>query len=448
MVRLAEGRREEQVTWEKFDRRKTAAMGIYKRGGVYWYRFNWNGERIRESTKVSDARAARQIEAAHRLALAKGEVGIREPMSTPTLRYFAEHDFVPYIEAHFADKPNTVAYYKFGVKRLADFAMLAEARLDSITAKHITAYIEQRRSEGLEVSSINRQLEVLRRIFKIAIEWGAVEKALPRVSMLPGEKRRERVLSPKEETSYFEAANRIGDGILKAYGLALKGIRATMRGEEPIKPTDPYLLRDLTTILIECALRPEEAYRLRWDQMRDGSVWITHGKTENARRVIPVPPRAAAVLDMRRTAVAGSDWVFSAPTASGHVEQSTIKKSHVKACKLSGVDYFPPYTLRHTCLTRWAEVMDPYTLAYLAGHSDFSTTRRYVHPRRETVLSAMNRAQTAQGVGTNRAQQQKSTGEGPEEKSTQTVGRARVSWRARRDSNPRPIGSKPIALSS
>jgi hypothetical protein len=41
--------------------------------------------------------------------------------------------------------------------------------------------------------------------------------------------------------------------------------------------------------------------------------------------------------------------------------------------------------------------MDPYTLAYLAGHSDFGTTRRYVHPQAETVLAAMERAQGAEG---------------------------------------------------
>ena len=49
--------------------------------------------------------------------------------------------------------------------------------------------------------------------------------------------------------------------------------------------------------------------------------------------------------------------------------------------------------------------MDPYTLAYLAGHSDFATTRRYVHPRTKTVLEAIGRAERSQGghklVGTN-----------------------------------------------
>jgi hypothetical protein len=36
--------------------------------------------------------------------------------------------------------------------------------------------------------------------------------------------------------------------------------------------------------------------------------------------------------------------------------------------------------------------MDPYTLAYLAGHSDFATTKRYVHPQTRTVREAMQRA--------------------------------------------------------
>jgi hypothetical protein len=40
--------------------------------------------------------------------------------------------------------------------------------------------------------------------------------------------------------------------------------------------------------------------------------------------------------------------------------------------------------------------MDPFTLAYLAGHSDFSTTRRYVHPQVETVRTAIERARNAQ----------------------------------------------------
>ncbi|MES1260550.1 MAG: hypothetical protein ABUS49_02350 [Acidobacteriota bacterium] len=43
------------------------------------------------------------------------------------------------------------------------------------------------------------------------------------------------------------------------------------------------------------------------------------------------------------------------------------------------------------CLTRWAEHMDPYILAYLAGHSDFGMTKRYVHPQKATIRKAMEK---------------------------------------------------------
>jgi hypothetical protein len=35
--------------------------------------------------------------------------------------------------------------------------------------------------------------------------------------------------------------------------------------------------------------------------------------------------------------------------------------------------------------------MDPYTLGYLAGHSDLAATLRFVHPQNETVLAAMEK---------------------------------------------------------
>lgn len=62
---------------------------VYKRGGIYWYKFVWKGELIRASTRLSNRREAEQIEAAKRTALAKGEVGIKEKPPSPTLVEFA-----------------------------------------------------------------------------------------------------------------------------------------------------------------------------------------------------------------------------------------------------------------------------------------------------------------------------------------------------------------------
>jgi hypothetical protein len=37
--------------------------------------------------------------------------------------------------------------------------------------------------------------------------------------------------------------------------------------------------------------------------------------------------------------------------------------------------------------------MDPWTLAYLAGHCDMNITKRYLHPQEQTIRAAMDRAE-------------------------------------------------------
>jgi integrase len=133
---------------------------------------------------------------------------------------------------------------------------------------------------------------------------------------------------------------------------------------------------------------------LKWGNVQGDVIEITHGKTANARRRVPLSQRAAAILELRRQEFAG-EWVFPAPTKSGQIEPSTLQGQHAKACVLAKVAHFPLYTFRHTCLTRWAPFMDPWTLAYLAGHRDMSITKRYVHPQEFNTHAAMEKARVA-----------------------------------------------------
>ena len=205
---------------------------------------------------------------------------------------------------------------------------------------------------------------------KLKPKWGKTDKALCKVRMLPGEAHRERVLTPEEEVRYLNAAREW----------------STLR-----RP----LLPDVAVILLDCGLRPEECFRLRWENIRDDAIEILSGKTANARRRIPMSERVTAVLEMRKTVNGDSEWVFPAETRSGHIEPCSLKRAHLGACKAAGIEQFPLYTLRHTCLTRWAPKMDPWTLAYLAGHRDMAITRRYVHPQEDTIREALERAQVA-----------------------------------------------------
>ena len=65
------------------------------------------------------------------------------------------------------------------------------------------------------------------------------------------------------------------------YQPALLGLRAR-RGEVPIKPEDPQLLRNVATVLLDCVLRPEECFRLRCEVVRGGALHVLFGKTADA----------------------------------------------------------------------------------------------------------------------------------------------------------------------
>ena len=365
-------------------------MAVYKRGRVWWYRFVWNGESIRESTKQANKRIAQQIESAHKTSLAKGEVGIRDKKPVPVLGTFMEQDFLPFVRTTKASKPNTIRFYENSVANLKAYSKLAGLRLDEITAEHITGFVAHRQTVKVQISTMNADLVALRRVFHLAVEWGRVSTVLPRVRMLPGENRRERVLTPKEEQQYLAATTDLGHQLNNGYNDALQGIRAVKRGQAPRKP-DAFLLRDAATILIDTGLRPDECFRLKWaDNIRDCAIEIHSGKGRGSRRRIPASQRVLSVLEMRRAGHV-SEWIFPARTKSGHVEASSLKKKHAAALKASGVAPFVLYTFRHTCITRWAKHMDPFTLHVLAGHTDMNTTKRYVHPSDDDIREAMNR---------------------------------------------------------
>src|SRR5882724_11799330 len=169
---------------------------IYKRGEVYWYKFMWKGRLVRESTKQGNDKIARQMEAVHRTSLAKGEVGLRDKKPSPTLKEFIESRFEPWAKATFEKtSPKTwFDWYRVGLRAINGFKPLADCKLDEITGEKIADFAAHRQSRGLQISSINSSLRVLRRVLRLAVEWGAALTA-PKVKLLSGEKHRERVVS-------------------------------------------------------------------------------------------------------------------------------------------------------------------------------------------------------------------------------------------------------------
>jgi integrase len=336
-------------------------VSTYKRGGVYWYKFMWQGKLVRESTKSGNDKVARQMEAAHRTSLAKGEVGIREKKQAPTFAEFCLQRIEPY-----AKPRSSWIWYRAGMRALVKYAPLAATPLNEIGGERAAEFAAWRQAQGIQPGSINSTLRVLRRILRLAADWGVIDAA-PKMQLLSGEVRRERVVTPEEEALYLAAAT--------------------------------PLLAEVAIVLFDTGMRPDELHRMQWENVtwnggRHGTILIANGKTNAARRAIPMTLRVSIILADRWTAQGTPEegWVWPSGTKTGHINHSTVRKQHRAALKLSKVRPFVLYSLRHTFLTRLgASCGDPWTLARIAGHSSIAISSRYVHPSEKSLLDAMER---------------------------------------------------------
>jgi integrase len=392
-------------------------MSVYETGTkkkIWWYRFMFDGQLIRRSTKQSNHQAATELEAAHKTALSKERddraaaakrydsksnevtrcpecdkwLDTRSPVIAsdgktlcsktcrdtwqkkhrvvPTLAEFAGQ-FLAWAAGQFQAKPKTLAYYTNSVRCLLKYAPLMSLPLDDERIpEQLVPYIAKRQADGVKVATVNHELRCVRRLLRLAMEWKRIE-SVPKIKLLSGESHRERVISREEEARYLASAS--------------------------------PLLAEIVTVLVDTGFRPEECYRLAWESItwvngRNGTLMVTHGKTKAARRVLPMTPRVRHILETRWNAQGkpAEGYVWPAPTKSKHVEPSSLKKQHSKALRLSKVRPFVLYSLRHTFLTRLgASGCDTWTLARIAGHSAIAMSMRYVHPDDDAVLAGMER---------------------------------------------------------
>jgi integrase len=366
---------------------------IRKRGGVYWYRIKItrteaDGERreyaVERSAHTNRRREAEDLEREHRRALRLGQVHPLDPWppaappQAPTLKDF-EKRFLAHAEQHC--KPRTAQFYRDCLRRTLAFHPLAEIPMSQVTGELVGKYVRFRQSlpSGNSVAALNGEMRTLRRAFRLAEEWALIPKA-PAVHELPGKVNRERVISFAEERRYLAEAS----------------------------PT----LRDIATLAVDTGLRPNsELFPLPWANVHletsaegpHGFVHVSEGKTDAARRNVPLTPRARAVLEMRKPAKGGSAFVFPGPGKGGHI--TTVQHAHERAIERAnkaarergqGKDVIEPfefYCWRHTCGTRWAEAgLDKYTVARLMGHSSPRVAERYyIHVTEPHVTTGFER---------------------------------------------------------
>ncbi len=316
--------------------------------------------------------------------------GSSKKKTAPKLKDFLEKEFLPFVDST-AAKATTATYYHDGAKRLLA-SDLAQLRLDEITNQQAGQFTA--RYSLLSASSINCSLRTLRRALHLAHEWGKLER-MPKISLAKGERQRDRVLTREEAEDYLAMC------------------------------AQPW--RDCATVLFGTAIRPGEAYKLRWEHValngHGGLIQITEGKTKAARRMLPMVPAVYQALKTRHVSQGEPEggWIFPSGSASGHLEESSAKKWHGRALarlrkaheiepSIPLIESFEPYVMRHSCLTWLAESgCDAYTLARVAGHSSIQITMRYCHPQADAIERAFAQIANRQEVVSDGGQCEKSS---------------------------------------
>jgi integrase len=348
---------------------------IYKRGKYYWFKFQWKGRMLYFSTGQGDARVATNLESKKRIELAERRGGIRKKKDAPTLRAYLHDTIIPWAEAQFSAVPKSLKWYRNEARVLCEYKPLADAPLDTIKESLLAGFKSQRLKEGMAIATVNSTIRVLRATLNHAIEDGLLDFA-PKLKVLKGANVRKWVLLPEQEQAYLDAC------------------------------TEP--LRTVAIVILDAGLRPDECFRLRWENVRfvdaQRAVLVVPGtKSAAAARPVPMTPRLRAIFELRwqQAGKRTIGWVFPAKRAKvGHIVDNTIYEPHTNAVKKVGLNprEFVLYALRHTCLTRWGNSgMDAWTLARLAGHSNIRQSMTYVHPSDRALHAAIDRMSVAGG---------------------------------------------------
>jgi integrase len=345
---------------------------------LYWFEFVYGGRRYRESTGVKNQRTAREIEAAYRTALAKGEVGITERKAVPAFRV-AMTGFLKW-SAQAQKKPTHKRYKTSSVALLKHFR---DTALDKITPEEVERFKTTRAGEHktvrggskrvktdkrLRPATVNRELACLKALFKLVIKADVLAKnPVSRVKFLAENNQQMRVLSFTEQHNYLAKATPV--------------------------------LRDVATMILETGMRPEEVYTLRPENVDlvKGYIQIPHAKTAAARRRLRLTAPAIAVLSGRMSATT-SPYMFPCESDSSR-PLPKVNNAHDRAVRDSKVPLFRLYDLRHTWATRAAmSGIDLVTLAAMLGHSRIQMVLRYAHPTQDHQTQAMEQLERYNAV--------------------------------------------------
>jgi integrase len=371
-------------------------MSLYKRGRVWWYKFRFAGQVIRESTKSESKTVAKDAERARHREL-EGSFNCISKQRTAQLFLSAAEAWLRTKIVHLS--PRSVIIERANLKHINPY--FGKMLLCDIAADDIGHYQASRLEHGAAPKTVNLEVGTLRAILRKNRLWASIQ---PDVRMLRAREDIGRAISRDEEAALLEAC------------------RASRS-----RSLYPAVLVALNT-----CMRYSELRLLRWEQVDLNACTLTvgHSKTESGTgRLLPLNDRAVAILGFWASLFPlrePSHFVFPAERYGASGDGVTVvydsdptkpigrwKEAWESAKVRAGVSC-RFHDLRHTGCTRMLEAGVPFSvIATIMGWSPSTTVRmarRYGHIGQAAQRQAVNALNEAgfQGDGAqNWAQSQK-----------------------------------------
>ncbi|UVT18575.1 MAG: tyrosine-type recombinase/integrase [Nitrospira sp.] len=346
-------------------------MGLFKRGKVWWMDFRFHGTRFRRSTETSDKRLAATILAKVTTQIVEGKFFDRVEEQDHTFQEMMERYLT---ERSILKAPKSRVRDGSALKHL--IPLFGEKLLVEVTPKSLVAYRTRRRSEEAATATINKELQLVRHAFNLAMrewEWCRTNP-MHRVTLEPAHNKVDRWLTEQEEVRLFAAS--------------------------------PPWLQEIIVFALNTGMRQAEILDLQWkdvDFVR-GTLVVMKSKNHE-RRTIPLNNVVYALLLQKRADVEKNGSVFVTGQGNG-VKARYLVRTFSKVRDRAGLTDFRFHDLRHTFASRLVQKgIDLYRVQLLLGHKTGVMTQRYAHHCPDSLRDGVKALEKPFAMDTNWSQQ-------------------------------------------
>ena len=343
--------------------------GVYERGNIWWIQFNANGKCFRESSKSS-----KQGDAVDLLKKRQGEVQAQGPGAADYRKVKVSELVGDFLQQSRIDGAKSNAFVKMRwEKHLSPF--FSVYRAEQVTTDAVRRYIDRRQQQGAANATVNRELAILRRAFRIGLQ-----STPPKVRMVP------------QFPRLSEDAN-IRQGFLEDAHL-----------EKLIESCPTIWFRAILEVARTCGWRSGEIKGMRVHQLdllrREIRLESTQSKNGEARTA-PLTQKAFLLLSQLAQGKRPEDFLFTREDGSP-VKDFRVVWAH--ACKHAGCPDLLFHDLRRTAARnlRRAGVAEG-VIMEIAGWKTNSIFRRYaiVDGRdKRSAMAALESAEAARNEST------------------------------------------------